>query len=186
MPFPLQSKMDTQNLPYVFFKRSAFPPENCGGEWAEVTTPLRALSSCYRHVPRAHATCITQEGFLTVLRLGGSVLSDSATPQTAAHQASSVHGILQARILEWGAISSSSYYVCCNNFHYNTNPVNYSCHKGMSLLYSWPPHCGQECPFISSWYMLHVYLSLVLLEYAVLLRVKIEMVPSFIFIWSEA
>ena len=26
-------------------------------------------------------------------------------------------------------------YAGCNNFHYNTKPVNYSCHKGMSLLY---------------------------------------------------
>ena len=36
-----------------------------------------------------------------------SVMSDSATPWTIAHQALLVHGILQARILEWVAISFS-------------------------------------------------------------------------------
>ena len=36
-----------------------------------------------------------------------SVVSDSATPWTVAQPGSSTHGILQARILEWVAISSS-------------------------------------------------------------------------------
>ena len=30
-----------------------------------------------------------------------------ATPRTAAHQGSSIHGIFQARVLEWGAIAFS-------------------------------------------------------------------------------
>ena len=34
-------------------------------------------------------------------------MPDSVTPWTVAHQASSVHGIFQARILEWVAISYS-------------------------------------------------------------------------------
>ena len=37
---------------------------------------------------------------------------DSVTPWTVAHQGSTVHGILKARILEWVAISSSRGYSC--------------------------------------------------------------------------
>ena len=32
-----------------------------------------------------------------------AVMSDSVTPWTVAHQGSSIHGIFQARVLEWGA-----------------------------------------------------------------------------------
>ena len=39
--------------------------------------------------------------------VSGSVGSDSMTPQTAALPASSVHGILQARALEWVTIPFS-------------------------------------------------------------------------------
>ena len=35
------------------------------------------------------------------------VMSDSATPWTAAHQGSSIRGIFQASVLEWGAIAFS-------------------------------------------------------------------------------
>ena len=35
------------------------------------------------------------------------VMSDSATPMNRSPPGSSVHGILQARVLEWVAISSS-------------------------------------------------------------------------------
>ena len=36
-----------------------------------------------------------------------SVVSHSVTPWTAAYQGSSIHGIFQARVLEWGAIAFS-------------------------------------------------------------------------------
>ena len=39
--------------------------------------------------------------------LSRSIVSDSATPRTVAHQAPLSIGILQARILEWVAMSSS-------------------------------------------------------------------------------
>ena len=39
--------------------------------------------------------------------LSHSVMSDSVTPRTVGHRGSSVHGILQARILEWVAIPFS-------------------------------------------------------------------------------
>ena len=42
------------------------------------------------------------------LRVSRSIVSDSSsTPWTVAHQAPLVNGILQARILEWIAVSSS-------------------------------------------------------------------------------
>ena len=39
--------------------------------------------------------------------LSGSVVSDSSDPMDCSPPGSSIHGILQARILEWVAISSS-------------------------------------------------------------------------------
>ena len=39
-----------------------------------------------------------------------AVISDSATPWTAAYQGSSIHGIFQARELEWGAVAFSDKY----------------------------------------------------------------------------
>ena len=36
-----------------------------------------------------------------------TVVSDTMTQWTTVHQARSIHGILQARILEWGSISLS-------------------------------------------------------------------------------
>ena len=44
---------------------------------------------------------------LAVLVLSHSVMSDSATPRTVAHQAPLSMGILQTRILEWVAKPSS-------------------------------------------------------------------------------
>ena len=45
--------------------------------------------------------------FLQFSKVKEFVTQSCPTPQTVAHQGSSVHGILQARILEWVAISSS-------------------------------------------------------------------------------
>ena len=44
-----------------------------------------------------------------------AVMSDSATPWIAAYQGSSIHGIFQARVLEWGAVAFS---LCCFEFDY--------------------------------------------------------------------
>ena len=49
--------------------------------------------------------------------LSCSVVSDSATPWTVAHQAPLPVGILQARILEWVAMPSSGIYVYLQLIH---------------------------------------------------------------------
>ena len=76
---------------------------------------LPALCGLHKALPRSgppFLACATGEQERAVHRVvvvvcTRSVASDSATPWTVAHQAPCIHGKLQARILEWGAISSS-------------------------------------------------------------------------------
>ena len=52
------------------------------------------------HLPVASSVCVC-------VCVSRSVVSDSSQPMDCSPPGSSVHGILQARILEWGAISFS-------------------------------------------------------------------------------
>ena len=58
----------------------------------------------------SHLTSPSLPTFVTMsplLLFSRSVVSDSLTPRIVAPPGSSVHGILQARILKWGATSFS-------------------------------------------------------------------------------
>ena len=89
---------------YVFGNRT---DQRISCDWIRVSNSLRNLTQIHIQIKVAKNCYFSPQFSFVVVVQSLSCVWLFATPQTVAHQASSVHGIFQARILEWVAISSS-------------------------------------------------------------------------------